>query len=278
MFLKKLIMKYSVVYNFLGVAKIEELTGVKLTFEDVCISELIRDLQTSKKTPKIDGFVRLPKAAINSAFGWDFSPKTILTKINRLIAAGVVERHPQSSELAAPLYRLGENAEFLQYTNPADLHGGNGGEKPQPPQPATTESLFPDVSRETPNAETSSEIVKAETTPGNDCRAFVEFFNEFAKKYGLKTVREVSETRRKKIKKILTDYPPETIKEVFQNIRDSDFLRGSKGWRLTFDFLIEKSNFIKILEGAYSGKKTSSIEKMVNNLDLSADVAELETF
>ena len=272
-------MKYSVVYNFLGVAKIEELTGVKLTFEDVCISELIRDLQTSKKTPKIDGFVRLPKTAVNSAFGWDFSPKTILTKINRLIAAGVVERHPQSSEMAAPLYRLAENAEFLQYTNPADLHGGNGGEKPQPPQPATTESLFPDVSRETPNAETSSEIVETETTPSKiDCKAFVDFFNEFAKRYKLKIVREISEPRLKKIKRILTDYSPETIKEVFQNIRDSDFLRGSKGWKLTFDFLIEKSNFIKILEGAYSGKKTTSIEKMVNNLDLSADIAELETF
>lgn len=273
-------MKYSVTYNFLAVKKIEELTGVKLTFEDVCIAELIRDLQTAKKFPKFDGFVRLPKAAINSAFGWDFSPKTLLSKINRLIAAGVVERHPQSRELAAPLYRLGENAEFLQYTNPADLHGGNGGERPQPPQPEKDANLFPDVSRETPTVETSSEIVKAETTPPvkNDCRAFVDFFNEFAKKYGLKTVREISETRMKKIKKILTDYPPETIKEVFQNIRDSDFLRGSKGWRLTFDFLIEKSNFIKILEGAYSGKKTSSIEKMVNNLDLSADVAELETF
>ena len=274
-------MKYSVVYNFLGVAKIEELTGVKLTFEDVCISELIRDLQTAKKFPKIDGFVRLPKTAVNSAFGWDFSPKTILTKINRLITAGVVERHPQSSELAAPLYRLGENAEFLQYTNPADLHRGNGGEKPQPPQPENeTESLFPDVSRETPTAETSSGIVKAETTPIKkiDCNAFVEFFNEFAKKYGLKTVREISETRRNKIKKILTDYQPETIKEVFQNIRDSVFLRGSKGWKLTFDFLIEKSNFIKILEGVYSGEKTSSIEKMVNNLDLSADIAELEVF
>lgn len=148
------------------------------------------------------------------------------------------------------------------------------------PHPETAESLFPDVYRETPTAETSSGIVKAETTPPvkNDCRAFVDFFNEFAKKYGFKTVREISETRCKKVKKILTDYPPETIKEVFQNIRDSDFLRGSKGWRLTFDFLIEKSNFIKILEGAYSGKKTSSIEKMVNNLDLSADVAELETF
>ena len=272
-------MKYSVTYNFLAVKKIEELTGVKLTFEDVCIAELIRDLQTAKKFPKIDGFVRLPKNAINSAFGWEFSPKTILTKINRLIAAGVVERHPQSSELASPLYRLGENAEFLQYTNPADLHGGNGGERPQPPQPEKNGGLFPDVSRETPTVETSSEIVKAETTPPvkNDCRAFVDFFNEFAKKYGLKTVREISETRLKKIKKIL-DYPPETIKEVFQNIRDSDFLRGSKGWKLTFDFLIEKSNFIKILEGAYSGEKTSSIEKMVNNLDLSADIAELETF
>ena len=269
-------MKYSVTYNFLAVKKIKELTDVQLTFEDVCIAELIRDLQTAKKFPKVDGFVRLPKAAINSAFGWDFSPKTLLSKINRLIAAGVVERHPQSRELAAPLYRLGENADFLQYTNPADLHGG----EPKPPQPEEGGSLFPDVSRETSNADPGSGIVKAETTPPgkNDCRALVEFFNEFAKKYGLKTVREISETRRKKIKKILADYPPETIKEVFQNIRDSDFLRGSKGRRLTFDFLIEKSNFIKILEGAYSGKKTSSIEKMVNNLDLSADVAELETF
>lgn len=273
-------MKYSVTYNFLAVKKIEELTGVKLTFEDVCIAELIRDLQTAQKFPKIDGFVRLPKTAVNSAFGWEFSPKTILTKINRLIAAGVVERHPQSSELAAPLYRLGVNADFLQYTNPSDLHGGNGGERPQPPQPpqTDTESLFPDVSRETPNAAPVSGIVKAETPSKIDCNAFVDFFNEFAKKYGLKTVREISATRQKKIKKILTDYPPETIKEVFQNIRDSDFLRGSKGWKLTFDFLIEKSNFIKILEGAYSGKKTSSIEKMVSNLDLSADVAELETF
>lgn len=274
-------MKYTVTYNFLAVRKIEELTGVKLTFEDVCIAELIRDLQTAKKFPKIDGFVRLPKAAINSAFGWDFSPKTLLTKIARLIAAGVVERHPQSRELASPLYRLGENAEFLQYTNPADLHGGNGGGEPQPPQTENEiENLFPDVSRETPTAETGSEIVKAETTPTKeiDCKAFVNFFNEFAKKYGLKTVREISETRRNKIKKILADYPPETIKEVFQNIRDSDFLRGSKGWRLTFDFLIEKSNFIKILEGAYSGKKMSGIEKMVNVLDLSADLAVLETF
>ena len=273
-------MKYSVIYNFLGVKKIEELTGVQLTFEDVCIAELIRDLQTAKKFPKIDGFVRLPKSAINSAFGWSFSPKTLLSKLNRLISAGVVERHPQSSELAAPLYRLGENADFLQYTNPTDLHGGNGGERQQTPQPENDASLFPDVSRETQNTETSSVIVKAETTPTTkiDCKAFVEFFNEFAKKYGLKTVREISETRRKKIKKILTDYPPETIKEVFQNIRDSDFLRGSKGWKLTFDFLIEKSNFIKILEGAYSAEKTSSIEKMVNNLDLSADIADLETF
>ena len=78
-------MKYSVTYNFLAVKKIEELTGVKLTFEDVCIAELIRDLQTAQKFPKIDGFVRLPKTAVNSAFGWEFSPKTILTKINRLL-------------------------------------------------------------------------------------------------------------------------------------------------------------------------------------------------
>jgi len=272
-------MKYSVTYNFLGVAKIEELTGVKLTFEDVCIAELIRDLQTAKKFPKIDGFVRLPKTAVNSAFGWEFSPKTILTKINRLIAARVVERHPQSSELAAPLYRLGVNAEFLQYTNPADLHGGEPN-PPQTPQPENDDSLFPDVSRETQTAETSSEIVKAETTPTKkiDYKAFVNFFNEFAKKYNLRIVREISDKRKNKIKQILTDYPLDTIKEVFQNIRDSDFLRGSKGWKLTFDFLIEKSNFIKILEGAYSGKKTSGIEKMVNNLDLSADIAELETF
>ena len=134
-------MKYSVTYNFLAVKKIKELTDVQLTFEDVCIAELIRDLQTAKKFPKVDGFVRLPKAAINSAFGWDFSPKTLLSKINRLIAAGVVERHPQSRELAAPLYRLGENADFLQYTNPADLHGG----EPKPPQPEEGGSLFPDV-------------------------------------------------------------------------------------------------------------------------------------
>ena len=130
-------MKYSVTYNFLAVKKIKELTDVQLTFEDVCIAELIRDLQTAKKFPKVDGFVRLPKAAINSAFGWDFSPKTLLSKINRLIAAGVVERHPQSRELAAPLYRLGENADFLQYTNPADLHGG----EPKPPQPEEGGSL-----------------------------------------------------------------------------------------------------------------------------------------
>ena len=82
----------------------------------------------------------------------------------------------------------------------------------------------------------------------------------------LPTIRAISETRKKKIRTLLnefkklkiwpgiTDY--DRLHRLFQMAQDSDFLSGRNGrWNgCSFDWLINKTNALKVLEGTYANK------------------------
>lgn len=64
-----------------------------------------------------------------------------------------------------------------------------------------------------------------------------------------------------KIETIKNKYSFEKIKEVFKKAEASDFLKGSKGFKANFDWLMKDNNFAKVLDGNYSNKgqtKTAS--------------------
>lgn len=82
----------------------------------------------------------------------------------------------------------------------------------------------------------------------------------------LPTIRAMSEARKKKIRTLLNEFKKlkiwpdvtgyDRLHRLFQMAQDSDFLSGRNGrWNgCSFDWLINKTNALKVLEGTYANK------------------------
>ena len=66
-------------------------------------------------------------------------------------------------------------------------------------------------------------------------------------------------------------YGLEMLEEVFRKAEASDFLTGKskEKWRASFDWILNETNFIKILEGNYDNKKPPRKEAERNKTDYS---------
>lgn len=79
-----------------------------------------------------------------------------------------------------------------------------------------------------------------------------EFYQETARALGLAVPRDFTPERRKLARGRIAQYSLEDFQTVFRKCRESPFLRGDKGRTpLTFDWLMKKGNFQKVLEGNY---------------------------
>lgn len=83
-----------------------------------------------------------------------------------------------------------------------------------------------------------------------------DLWNSFAQENGLSEAQVLSDQRNKKIKARLKDCGGiDGWQRALDKISDSDFLLGKKtDFKATLDFVLQKSSFIKIMEGAYDGK------------------------
>lgn len=83
----------------------------------------------------------------------------------------------------------------------------------------------------------------------------VEVWNELATEIGRPKVRDLTPERRQQLKARIAGYSIDDFTDAISRIRRSPFLRGERGWAgVTFDWLIKKSNFQKIIEGNYDGQ------------------------
>lgn len=80
---------------------------------------------------------------------------------------------------------------------------------------------------------------------------FVEAWNEDIAPLGKSTVRDLTPERRTLVNARLKQHGVAGCQEVLANIRGSPFLIEAKG--INFDWVIQKKNFQKILEGNYNG-------------------------
>ena len=74
------------------------------------------------------------------------------------------------------------------------------------------------------------------------------------------------------ITELLNGYGLDEIKEVFQKANSSDYLLGknSKGWKASFDWIIDINNFVKIAEGNFDNKVEKTSKMMNHNYDFEA--------
>lgn len=157
-----------------------------------------------------------------------------------------------------------DNGEVMARRNPAEtpINDNNGGLKP--------------YSKE---KESKGEERKVKESKGNDIvypyRDIVALWNEIC--FSLPKVKVINDNRKAKIKNRLQEFgkPEEwtdTVRELFQKVQASDFLRGNNNhqWAATFDWLFENgSNWVKVQEGNYDNNRgTQGRTTAANGLSL----------
>ena len=74
------------------------------------------------------------------------------------------------------------------------------------------------------------------------------------------TQLKITEKRKRVINNLLKEYSVEEVLQAMEKIRTSNFLQGNNktGWQIAFDWFINKSNFLKVLEGNYDDKENEN--------------------
>ena len=81
---------------------------------------------------------------------------------------------------------------------------------------------------------------------------------------------KITDNRKRAINNLLKEYSLQEMLQAMGKIRTSNFLQGNNktGWQISFDWFINKSNFLKVLEGNYDDKvniNNSKKEKKSSN-------------
>ena len=90
----------------------------------------------------------------------------------------------------------------------------------------------------------------------------IELWNNNAT--NLSKVLKSNQTRNKKAQELWKQCTPDEWVKIMQKINSSDFCCGKndRGWRATFDWLLQKETYLKVLEGKYDNRsKKSGFEK-----------------
>ncbi len=109
----------------------------------------------------------------------------------------------------------------------------------------------------------SDEKPKEKETDKTDYQGIINLYNGICKT--LPKVTKLSDSRKRAIKARLKSYSVEDLKTAFQMAEESDFISGRSGkWNgASFDWLMNETNLVKVLEGNYQNKGKIEID---NNL------------
>lgn len=91
------------------------------------------------------------------------------------------------------------------------------------------------------------------TSPGLTVDQVVEAWNHHAEAWGLRRIVKLTAQRRRKIGARIRQFTVDEFTEAIAAIGRSSFLRGEndRGWRADFDWMLNPTNFTKLIEGTY---------------------------
>lgn len=176
----------------------------------------------------------------------------------------------QKYEIDGKAYGAVRNfAKFQRPKAPNDIHpataevlafAGHASETPNP-KPKPLPKDLPKASEKPPQMEEGEEDVSLE--PEGSCASsdalkpghIFDEWNVTVAGLTLPAVRDRTPTRTQLVKARIAQYSLEDFVTVFGKVKASDFLAGrTERWKgATFDWVMKRSNFVKILEGNYDG-------------------------
>lgn len=188
--------------------------------------------------------------------------QTIISTIKSLIADGLIEEVGQRKCAQGYTVEYAINVDALRALELVPSHQDN----PSSSFTSPVKQLYPTrkAALRHPSSSFTQTIIEPplnqdSTCPSEDEHAlkpdhFVEAWNDMAASLSLPAIRKLTPERRTMLKARINGYSIDEFNEVLANIRNSPFLRGEKNWKgCTFDWVIKKGNFQKILEGNYNG-------------------------
>ncbi len=91
------------------------------------------------------------------------------------------------------------------------------------------------------------------------CQNIISKWNEFAQKTGLPAVRAIAPgSKRERFLRARFKEKEFDFQKILEKVGQSEFLLGIKtDWKVTFDWLICPSNYVKVLEGNYDTNRAS---------------------
>lgn len=100
--------------------------------------------------------------------------------------------------------------------------------------------------------------IPQKATPQIDYKSIVTEYNNICT--SLPTCRKLTDKRKRSIKTFLHDFTLDELTTIFEAAQESNFLTGNNNnkWTASFDWVINKSNATKIIEGNYDNKGTGS--------------------
>lgn len=107
----------------------------------------------------------------------------------------------------------------------------------------------------------------------------VNIYNQVAENVGLPKCQLLTDQRKKSLEQRLKDAGGiEGWKLACEKLENSDFLIGKKtDWKASFDFMLQKKSFIKLMEGSYQNHESSKREAhdpFLERLKISARIAQ----
>lgn len=89
----------------------------------------------------------------------------------------------------------------------------------------------------------------------------VAAWNAMAEETGLPKVEKLSDERRMKLRQRVKEVGPDGVMRAIRMIGESAFCRGQnkQGWQASFDFMLQKSSLLKVLEGNFANRRRVSL-------------------
>lgn len=203
----------------------------------------------------IDGWIDVPNIAIKTATEWEGDADKL---VECLLNAGWLERHSEGGFTVHDWFHYcGSLAEKrLQRKHFREKKTG-AVRRPKSSRPVAESRPTVSVSVSIPKDKDSNESVgQPEQPAGPTPEHLLNLWNNLADN-ALPRVEALTEKRRTKCLARLREHPDKEFWDrVIQKLNVSDFLRGSTGWRASFDWLITNdNNVVKIVEGSYDNVK-----------------------
>ena len=102
-----------------------------------------------------------------------------------------------------------------------------------------------------------------------DCQQALENWNDLALRAKLPRCQKITPTRKKKLMHIIREFGIEKFNGAIDLIEKSSFLLGDndRQWKANFDFIVNESKFVKIIEGVYSKSTPESLAEKSDRIN-----------